>query len=149
MATHETLIQRDLPLMTVLATLFLGRVLGQLVVSRRQVRFLPRMEQWQSGLLPYPVLLLSQVVLLVTQAAIIRKARRGGGVLVRPRPRAGTALSVLSIVYFTGMIVRYVVSMRCHPERRWLGKTIPIWFHCVLATFLFVYARLLQRSWRG
>ena len=149
MATREPQTQREARLMTVLATLFLGRVLGQLIVSRRQVRFLPPMEQWQSGLLPYPVLLLSQGVILGTQAAIIGQARRGEGVLVEPRPRAGAALRFLSIVYFGSMIARYVVSMRRHPDRRWLGKTIPIWFHCVLAIFLFVYARLLRRSRGG
>jgi hypothetical protein len=46
--------------LTVLASLFLGRVLGQLKLSRRRVRFLPPMEQWQSGLLPYPALLAAQ-----------------------------------------------------------------------------------------
>ena len=135
--------------MTILATLFFGRVLGQLIVSRRQVRFLPPMEQWQSGLLPYPILLLAQAVILAFQAATIAQARRGQGALVAPRPKAGRALHVFSIGYFGGMVARYVVSMARHPERRWLGKTIPIWFHCVLATFLFVYARLLRRSRGG
>ena len=134
--------------MTLLATLFLGRVLGQLIVSRRRVRFLPSMEQWQSGLLPYPVLLLSQVAILGFQAATITQARRGEGPLVKSRPRAGRALRALSIVYFGGMIFRYVVSMRRHPERRWFGKTIPIWFHCVLATYLYLYARLLRGTAR-
>jgi hypothetical protein len=146
---REPLGQRDVRLMTVLSALFLGRVLGQLIVSRRRVRFLPPMEQWQSGLLPYPVLLLSQGVILATQATIIGQARRGDGILVKPRPKVGASLRALSVVYFGGMIARYVVSMRRHPERRWLGKTIPIWFHCVLATYLFVYGRLLRRSQGG
>jgi len=38
-----------------------------------------------------------------------------------------------------------VVSMALHPERRWLGGTIPIFFHCVLATFLFVVGRYHTR----
>jgi hypothetical protein len=148
MATREPIESRDVRLMTLLATLFLGRVLGQLIVSRRHVRFLPPMEQWQSGLLPYPVLFLSQGIILGIQATIIGQARRGEGVLVKARPRLGGATRALSVVYFGGMIVRYAVSMQRHPERRWLGKTIPIWFHCVLATYLFVYARLLRRSAR-
>ena len=44
-------------LCTVLLT---GRVAGQIVVVLRAPRWLPPMEQWQSGLLPYPVLLASQ-----------------------------------------------------------------------------------------
>jgi hypothetical protein len=149
MATNETQTQRDVRQMSMLAPLFLGRVLGQFVVSRRPARLLPPMEQWQSGLLPYPVLLLSQGVILATQVTIIVQARRGHGILVKPRPKVGASLRALSVVYFGGMIARYVVSMRRHPERRWLGKTIPIWFHCVLATYLFVYGRLLRRSQGG
>ena len=39
-------------------------------------------------------------------------------------------------VYFAGMILRYVLPMIFRPETRWLGGTIPIFFHLVLATFL-------------
>jgi hypothetical protein len=30
--------------------------------------------------------------------------------------------------------------MRRHPDQRWLGGTIPIVFHVVLAAFLFTFA---------
>jgi hypothetical protein len=45
--------------------LLLGRVLGQIIVALRAPRWLPPMEQWQSGLLPYPALLAGQAVVLV------------------------------------------------------------------------------------
>ncbi len=129
-----------------LTGLFLLRVLGQLLVSRGRARFLPAMDQWQSGILPYPTLLLSQGAILGVQTAVAYQEHRGDGPLVAPRPRAGRWVRRLSVVYFTGMVVRYGVSLYRFPERRWLGKTIPIAFHCLLATYLFVYARVLSRS---
>ena len=133
-------------LLALFASLFLARVLGQLLVSRRPVRLLPPMEQWQSGLLPYPVLLLAQGVILAAQASTVVQSRRGRGALVKPRPRAGLALRRASFAYFSAMIARYCVSMKRFPERRWLGKTIPICAHCVLASYLMVYSRLLSRA---
>jgi hypothetical protein len=35
------------------------------------------------------------------------------------------------------MVGRYIVTMTLHPEYRWLGHTIPIWFHFVLAAFVY------------
>ena len=38
------------------------------------------------------------------------------------------------------MAVRYVYTIIRHPELRWFGHTIPIWFHMVLAAFLYTYS---------
>ena len=42
---------------------------------------------------------------------------------------------------FLSMVVRYGVTMTLHPEYRWFGHTIPIWFHMVLAAYLYFYSR--------
>jgi uncharacterized protein len=131
-------------LMTLLTGLFGCRVLGQVLVATDRAAVLPSMEQWQSGLLPYPVLLTCQIVILTVQGTIDVQAFRGRGRLVAPRPRLGRVLGVVSCIYGAGMAVRYVLTMRRHPEWRWFGHTIPIWFHCVLATYLNLYARLLK-----
>src|SRR3989442_938027 len=67
------------------------------------------------------------------------------GFFVVPRRTMGRLLEWFSYLYWGGMAVRYVVSMALHPERRWFGGTIPIFFHCVLATFLFVVGRFHTR----
>ena len=36
-----------------------------------------------------------------------------------------------------GTVVRYAVTMVRDPELRWFTGTIPIWFHLVLAAFLY------------
>ena len=132
--------------MALLSGLFLLRVIGQLLVARRRVRWLPPMAQWQSGLLPYPALVAAQGAILALQTTIEIQAFRGHGGLVWPRRRFSRVLRWLSRVYGAAMVFRYGLTMRRYPERRWFGQTIPIVFHCVLATYLFLYSRILGRS---
>jgi hypothetical protein len=119
--------------------LLVGRVLGQLVVFLYAPRWLPPMEQWQSGLLPYPVLLVSQFIVLTFMILISRDFARGSGFFVAPHPRGGLFSIGFACVYFTGMVVRYVIRMKRHPDQRWLGGTIPIVFHAFVAAFLFTW----------
>ena len=129
-------------MLSLLAFLFLLRVLGQALVAFAGVTALPPMSAWYSGLLPYPLLLPVQIAILALQACISFQLLRGHGVLVTPRPRVGRALIALSVVYFAAMAVRYALTMTWYPERRWLGTgTIPIVFHWVLAAYLFTLGR--------
>ena len=123
-----------------LLALFTGRVAGQLAVSVDAAPFLPPMEQWQSGLLPYPVLLASQLLLIAGLGTICRQFSRGVGYFVEPRPWLGTPLWIAGLIYAGAMVVRYVVWMTIHPEERWTGDLIPVVFHIVLASFLLVVA---------
>ena len=118
-----------------------GRVLGQLVVARFAPRWLPPFEQWQSGLLPYPALLAGQALVLTLMVWISIDFSRGAGFWVEPRPRLGLAAIVWSYFYFAAMIARYVIRMARRPEQRWLGGTIPIIFHSVVAAFLYTFGR--------
>lgn len=129
--------------MALFAVLFLLRVAGQALVTYRKVRWLPAVEHWQSGLLPYPALLTSQVAILGTMGAMIAGVWRGVGRFAQPRPRLGRWVRAFGLVYFASMIVRYVVTMAVRPQWRWFGHTIPMAFHCVLATYLMVYSRVL------
>ena len=126
-----------------LSGLFLLRVVGQVLATYAGVSWLPAVEHWQSGLLPYPALLASQVVILGTMGAVIADVWRGQGRFVEPRPRLASAVRWFGSFYLASMIVRYVLSMALRPEWRWFGHSIPIVFHCVLGTFLLVYAGVL------
>lgn len=128
-------------LLAILTLAFLLRVIGQALVAFFGVGFLPAMEHWYSGLMPYPVLLPVQVVMLAVMAWIVIDVSRGSGWFARPSRRAGNWLRSISYVYFAAMVLRYVLTMSLHPELRWFGHTIPIWFHMVLAGFLYVYGR--------
>lgn len=114
-------------------------MLGQILVVLYQPRWLPPMGQWQSGLLPYRALLFSQVLIIWLMASIAWDYSHDAGWFVEQGgTSSGRVVVGLSIVYFTGMVYRYARRMRVYPDQRWLGGTIPIVFHCVLASFLFV-----------
>jgi hypothetical protein len=126
-------------LLWLFTVLLIGRVLGQVVVVLWAPRWLPPMEQWQSGLLPYPVLLTGQAVVLTLMIWISIDFSRRAGFWVAPRPRLGLAAVWWSYLYAGAMVVRYVIRMTRRPDQRWLGGTIPIIFHTVVAAFQWTF----------
>jgi hypothetical protein len=127
--------------MWVLLGLFVLRVIGQMLVAFLGVSFLPPMSEWYSGLMSYPILLPVQWVIIALLSPICIDITRGKGAFARPNRRVGTFLAWFSAIYFASMIARYAITMTVHPERRWLHDTIPIWFHMVLASYLFILSR--------
>jgi uncharacterized protein len=123
-----------------LLALFTGRVAGQLAVSLDAAPFLPPMEQWQSGLLPYQVLFGSQLMLIAGLGTICRQFSRGAGYVVEPHRWLGTPLWIAGWIYAGGMVVRYALWMALKPEERWTGDLIPVVFHIVLASFVLLVA---------
>ena len=118
-------------LLWILLSLFALRVLGQLLVVAGVAPFLPPMDEWQSGLLPYPLLLASQILILAVLGAACLQFSRGTGYFVKRRTWLGTPLWIAGWLYAIGMIVRYAALRR---------DLIPVVFHIVLATFLLVVA---------
>lgn len=127
-------------LLALLAFAFLLRVAGQLVALLAAPAWLPPFDAWHSGLLPYPLLLASQVAILAFQARVVADVTRGRGRLAAPRPRVGRALRRVALVYALVMAARYPLTMLLAPEERWSGGAIPVAFHLVLAAWLAVYA---------
>ncbi|HEV8586471.1 MAG TPA: hypothetical protein VGT02_16005 [Methylomirabilota bacterium] len=123
--------------LTVLTALFFGRVAGQALVAFAGVTWLPPMDAWFSGYLPYPVLLPIQVLILGVMATIDWQVWRRAGFFARSRPRAGRVLRAVSYVYALGMVVRFVLTGGLH--------VIPIVFHWVLAAYLFTLGRWYAR----
>lgn len=136
-------------LMAVLVGLFALRVVGQAAVTYGGTAFLQPPSEWQSGLLPYPVLLGGQTILLALLVWVTIAAGRGSGPFAVARPRLATALAWLGSAYAAATIVRYAVTMALRPEWRWFGHTIPIAFHGVLAAYLFAVGRCLVRGRAG
>jgi hypothetical protein len=124
----------------ILLFLFVLRVLGQLLVVVGLAPFLPPMDDWQSGLLPYPVLLALQFLILGLLATVCVQFTRRKGYFVRPRPWLGTPLWIIGWIYAIGMIVRYALLRR---------DMIPVVFHIVLAIFLLVVAHHHRRERAG
>ena len=128
-----------------LTMLFFLRVVGQALVAFFSVSWLPAMQQWFSGLIPYPVLLTIQIIMLVFMVKISMDIWLGTGRFATPRPFYPRFLVGFSAIYAGAMALRYVLTMIYWPEMRWLGGTIPIFFHFVLAAFLFTWGRYVSR----
>ena len=133
-------------IMSALTLLFFLRVAGQALVAFFHISFLPAMQEWYSGLIPYPVLLPIQCAILTFMAKVSFDLVKGSGFFVTARLKLGRFLIAFSCVYFAAMVFRYGLTMLLHPERRWLGGSIPIFFHFVLAGYLFVWGRFNTRT---
>ena len=128
--------RRLVPLLWALLGMFVLRVAGQALVAFFRVDFLPPMQQWYSGLLPYEYLLPSQIVIIAAMAKICVDFTRGTGFFVTPRRFFAVHWLYFGYFYLAAMVARYPIQMALHPESRWFGGTIPIFFHWVLAAFV-------------
>jgi len=122
--------------LTILQTLFLGRVLGQIVAELAAAPWLPSVEHWQSGLLPYPVLLTAQILILMFMSLVTYDAFRRNGIWHVQKQKTKTILRRVAYLYMAAMALRYVLTMALVPDLRWFGHTIPITFHFVLASYI-------------
>jgi len=123
--------RRYAPWLWLLLGLFCLRVLGQLAVALFSPSFLPPMEDWYSGLLPYRPLLISQILIVLLYGKVCVDFTRGRGFFAKPRRRLGAALRVFGALYLGVMVIRCVLTRRL---------LIPVLFHWILAAFLLVAA---------
>jgi hypothetical protein len=127
-------------LLWTLQGLFLLRVLGQVYVGLYTPAWLPSWPEWYSGLLPYPLLLPAQLLLLMWMTVISCDNTRAAGRFYVESARAQRRLRWAAALYAGVMALRYGLTMALAPEMRWLHGTIPIGFHFVLAGYLWVLA---------
>jgi hypothetical protein len=132
------------PILWLLTALLFLRVIGQLIVYFIAPKWLPPMAQWQSGLVPYPLLVVVQAVVLALMVSISIDFSRGEGYWTEPHPRIGGAAYWWSYLYFGAMVVRYFVRMTRRPDQRWTGGTIPIIFHSLVAMFQWIFGAYHQ-----
>lgn len=133
--------QKYAALLCLLLALFCLRVIGQMLVTFLEVSYLPPMEEWYSGLIPYPLLLVSQFLIILLCTKVCVDFTRENGFFVNPRRRLGSGLVIFGSVYFVVMVIRYVIRMSLYPHERWTGGSIPIFFHWVLASAILLVGR--------
>ena len=127
-------------LLWVLLGLFILRVLGQALVAFLDVQFLPPMEAWYSGLMPYEVLLPSQIAIIAVMAKICLDFTRGRGFFFDSKRFFATAWLWFGYAYLAAMMAR-AVFLWDHP--------IPIVFHWVLAAFVITVGLSHRRRLRS
>jgi hypothetical protein len=121
-----------IPLLWTLLALFVLRVAGQAMVAFWGVPWLPPMERWYSGLMPYPLLLPAQIAIIVLMAKICSDFTRRRGLFVRPRRFFAGPWLWFGWIYLGVMLARLPVQMLVKPD----APVIPIPFHWVLASFV-------------
>lgn len=133
---RESLRLRAVFLWTLLG-LFVLRVLGQVYVGIYGSAVpLPRWSEWYSGLLPYPLLLPAQILLMMWMTAVSYDNTRRAGRFFVESPVVKRRLRWFAAVYLGAMALRYALTMTLKPEMRWFHGTIPVAFHCVLASYI-------------
>jgi len=121
----------------ILLALFAFRVAAQLAVLFVPSTLLPDFEAWHSGVLPYWLLVVSQVAILALLAWTARQFSSGA---VDPSRPAGVAALTFGALYFTTMLARLVLGLTVLSDRRWFSSRLPTFFHLVLASYLLVFA---------
>jgi hypothetical protein len=124
-------------LLWILLSLFAFRVAAQLAARFVRSTLLPEFEVWHSGVLPYGVLLASQIAILALQAWTARQFTSGA---VRPRRAAGIAALTFGTLYFTTMVVRLALGLTVLSGHRWFSSRLATLFHLVLAAYVIVFA---------
>ena len=127
-------------------TLFFGRVVGQIQVLLLEPEWLPPMQAWYSGVLPYPVLLPVQIVLLMVMSLVTYDHVRGRGFFWPSRRAVRIGLRAFAILYAAAMALRLVVMMSLPPHSPLEAGIIPITFHWVLAGFAWLVSMAPPRS---
>src|SRR6267154_2328683 len=88
--------------------LFFARVVGQIEVLLVAPNWLPAMQAWYSGLLPYPLLLPIQIALLMLMC-VLAIGTRTAPRLRGAADRTAAILRALAIVYVVVMVVRLIL----------------------------------------
>jgi hypothetical protein len=121
-----------------LTALFALRVAAQPLALVVDAPWLPRFEAWHGGVLPYPVLLLSQLAIL---AWLVRTAWRISTGAAVPRPTVGRLLLGAAGFYGGVMVLRLLLGATMLRDDRWFASPVPTAFHLVLAGYLFLLGR--------
>lgn len=117
-----------------LTVLFVLRVLGQFMQKVAPVAWLPEFGRWHGSATPYWLLLLIQLVIVVIMARA--SLNYGSGAVVVEGRKEGKWLLALGAVYFASMSIRLMVGLVDPASSPWFQKTIPAFFHLVLASFV-------------
>lgn len=138
--------RRYFPWLLALIGLFVFRVLAQLVQSLTPLPWLPPFEAWHGAVLPYPLLLACQIVIIAALAVIIWRV---GSDRVVPRPWKFRLCFVLGVPYFLFMAFRLAAGLTFLSDHPWFAKSLPAFFHIVLASFLLLLGHYIQGKARA
>ena len=112
------------------------RVIAQPLSLIIESPLLPRFDSWHGGVLPYPALLLAQLLIIAWFARTAWRFSRGEAV---PRRGRGRFFVTFGTLYFVTMLARLILGLTALRDSRWFTSYLPTLFHLVLASWLLVY----------
>jgi hypothetical protein len=119
-----------------LLVVFAFRVAAQPAALVFKDSFLPPFESWHGGVMPYGVLLASQLLILAALGWASWQFTTGD---VLPRRRLGVAALTFGGAYFCVMALRLVLGLTVLSHQRWFASPIPTTFHLALAAFVLFF----------
>ena len=122
-------------ILSILLALFCFRVLAQLLQRYLELPFLPPFDAWQSGAVPYSALLVSQILIIVFYAWILRRIATNR---IQPSRRQGWTFFIIGLIYFSVMVARLFIGVTGISEHHWFHSYLPTLFHFVLSGYLIV-----------
>ena len=128
--------------LAVLLLIFLGRVTAQLWQYAWPTDALPPFSAWQSGALPYPILVASQFAIIAVGLWLIIRIAQGK---LGAHKRIGAGVLALGVLYFGFMAFRLVAGLTFLKESPFFGVLLPAIFHLVLASMLIIVGLHLRR----
>lgn len=123
--------------LTLLLVLFAGRVMAQGWQAYHPVSWLPGFAAWHSAILPYPLLLALQLLILAAMLVAGRQLAQGQ---IHPQPQLGDRLQLFGTLYLGLMLLRLTLGVTVLSEQRWFGNNLSAVFHLVLAAYILVWA---------
>lgn len=134
--------RRYFPLLLALIALFLLRVAAQLIQAVHAVPWLPSFAAWHGAVLPYPLLVGLQLVIIIVLAWLAWRVRTDA---ISPARWKYRACFTFGGVYFAFMAVRLVGGLTVLAGHSWFAKSLPAAFHLVLAAFILLLGHYIYR----
>ena len=129
---------------TVLLAVFVFRVFAQLLQFYAPTTALPAFAAWESGALPYPLLVAAQaVIILVSVALIVALFRRR----LHPNRKLGIILLVAGSLYLAGMVFRLVAGYTFLADVPFFSDHLPAYFHIVLAGLVLTFGDFYRNGY--
>lgn len=122
----------------VLFLLFTGRCLAQLFQSFFNVSWLPGFNEFQSGAASYPILLLSQIIILILGWHI------NYCLVTKKQPLKFTSKKwffLISVFYLLIMFLRLALGLTIFKQHFFFSALIPAAFHLILASWMMLVSR--------
>jgi hypothetical protein len=118
--------------------LFVARVVGQIEVVLLAPSWLPPFRAWESGLVPYSLLLPIQIVLISWMAIIAADHWRGCGRFWVSQATPKRRLKIGAAGYFAVMLLRLAITAAIPPHSLTDRGLIPVIAHWDLAAFIYL-----------